>query len=557
MGDAAQWVRGLIGHHAPKAARRPPAEPRPPSSSASVGAVAVDRTAPQASGWQSTWRVAPALAAGLAALGIVAIHWQTAASVVAIWIRSETFTHGFVVVPICLWLAWRRRDALAAVPARPWWPGLVLVLAAGLLWLLAVAAGALGARQFALAFTLQAAIVTVVGGRVARAAIFPLTFLLFAVPFGEIFVPTLIEWTADFTVSALRWSGVPVYREANLFIIPSGAWSVVEACSGIRYIIASVMIGTIYAAIAYRSARRRALFMAAAVLVPIVANWLRAYMIVMIGHLSNNRLAVGVDHIIYGWVFFGLVMLLLFWAGSFWQQDDRPDVASGKAPNAAALPVPASSRSLFAAAAAAIVVAAIWVPVGNAIDRSIAPGTPRLAPIAATGGWSDASRALIDWKPQYKGFVAERQQAFEADGRAVGVYIAYYRGQNKGSELITSGNQLTASGDWKWKEIGRGSDHVDWAGRDQQVDTATLSGRTDLRVFRLYWIAGQATANPYAAKALQAWAKLTGRGDDAALIVLYAPVLARNDDPGPSLHAFARAMSPSIEQTLSLARQSR
>ena len=57
---------------------------------------------------------------------------------------------------------------------------------------------------------------------------------------------------------------------------------------------------------------------------PIVANWLRAYMIVMIGHLSNNKLAVGVDHIIYGWVFFGLVMLLLFWVGSFWQESPRP-----------------------------------------------------------------------------------------------------------------------------------------------------------------------------------------------------------------------------------------
>src|SRR5205814_10510601 len=123
----------------------------------------------------------------------------------------------------------------------------------------------------------------------------------------------------------LRWSGVPVYREANHFIIPSGAWSVVEACSGIRYIIASVMVGTIYAAIAYRSTRRRVAFLAASVLVPILANWLRAYMIVMLAHLSSNKIAVGVDHLIYGWIFFGLVMVLLFWVGSFWREDDAPE----------------------------------------------------------------------------------------------------------------------------------------------------------------------------------------------------------------------------------------
>ena len=270
------------------------------------------------------WITVPVLAAALAVIGVVAVHMSTAASIVSIWVRSETFAHGFVIVPICLWLIWRKREALAEVPAAPWWPGLLVVAGAGAMWFVTSVADVLGLKQFALAFMIQAAFVTVVGLSVARTLAFPLAFLLFAVPVGEMFVPTLIEWTADFTVAALRLSGVPVYREGNHFVIPSGAWSVVEACSGIRYIIASVMVGTIYAALAYRSPRRRALFVAAAIVTPIVANWLRAYIIVMLGHLSNNRIAAGVDHIIYGWVFFGVVMLLLFWIGSFWQEDAAP-----------------------------------------------------------------------------------------------------------------------------------------------------------------------------------------------------------------------------------------
>ena len=109
---------------------------------------------------------------------------------------------------------------LARIAADPWWPALIGVFLSGALWLVASAAGALGVKQFALAFMLQAAIITVVGRKLTRELLFPLAFLLFAVPAGEIFVPTLIEWTADFTVNALRWSGVPVYREANYFIIP-------------------------------------------------------------------------------------------------------------------------------------------------------------------------------------------------------------------------------------------------------------------------------------------------------------------------------------------------
>ena len=141
-----------------------------------------------------------------------------------------------------------------------------------------------------------------------------------------------MNWTADFTVAAIKASGVPVYREGNNLLIPSGRWSIVEACSGIRYLIASLMVGSLYAYLSYRSPVRRVLFIAASFIVPIIANWLRAYMIVMLGHLSNNTIAVGVDHLIYGWVFFGIVMALLFWVGSRWREDDIPVTDPGVAP---------------------------------------------------------------------------------------------------------------------------------------------------------------------------------------------------------------------------------
>jgi EpsI family protein len=112
--------------------------------------------------------------------------------------------------------------------------------------------------------------------------------------------------------------------------------------------------------------------------------------------------------------------------------------------------------------------------------------------------------------------------------------------------------------DWKWKQMGGGSDRVTWQGRTERIDRADLSGQTaTLRIFRLYWIAGSVTSSPYAAKALQAWSKLTGRGDDAALIVIYGAKRSHDDDPTPSLRAFAQQMSPSIERALAGARERR
>src|SRR5438105_2613835 len=342
-------------------------------------------------------------AVALFACGVLALYWRTAESIVAIWMRSETFAHGFVVVPISLWLVWRRRDALAQIAAKPWWPALAVVAAAGALWLVASAADALGVKQFALLFMIQAGIVTIVGKNLARALVFPLAFLVFAVPAGEIFVPTLIDWTADFTISALRWSGVPVYREANHFIIPSGAWSVVEACSGIRYIIASVMVGTIFAAVAYRSTRRRIAFLAASAVVPIVANWLRAYMIVMLAHLTNNKLAVGVDHIIYGWVFFGVVMLLLFWVGSFWQESESAPHAPALTPLKSDGTPGTDSRSLFVAAIGAIAIAGIWPPIEGVVARPVTTEVPALRALAGVGGWMPLPETSAPWKPHYSG----------------------------------------------------------------------------------------------------------------------------------------------------------
>ena len=498
---------------------------------------------------------APVLATGLAVFGVLGLYWETVASIVSIWWKNQTFAHGFLVVPICLWLVWRRRDELARTTAKPWWPGVVVVLLCGAFWLVMSSANVLGLKQFALAFMIQASIVTVLGLRVARVLMFPLAFLLFAIPAGEFLVPVLMDWTADFTVAAIRWSGVPVFREGNHFALPSGNWSIVEACSGIRYLVASVMVGTIYAALAYRSVMRRAAFLAAAIVVPIVANWLRAYGIVMIGHLSNNQLAVGVDHIVYGWLFFGLVMLLLFWVGSFWHETPLATTMERHASGLSEPTIPAPRGQLFAAAAMAILAAGIWQPIDAAIDRSTGP-VPVLAAVSGRDGWVPAQGSVAGFKPHYVGAASEMQQVFRKDGSEIGLYLAYYRGQEKGRELVTWGNMLTPPWDPRWIQIGAASDTVRWSDSPVTVSRFELAGpNTFLDVFRLYWINGHVTSSDYVAKALMAWSKVTGQGDDSALIVIYAAEPGRGKGASDALQKFVAANSPSIEQALAIAQR--
>jgi exosortase A len=501
---------------------------------------------------------AAALAVALAVVAVVAIYYETAASIVAIWMRSETFAHGFVVIPLSLWLAWRKRHELAVAPVRPWWPGLFVVAAAGALGVVGAAAGAAVVRQFALAFTVQGALVTVLGLQAARVLAFPIAFLLFAVPAGEFLVPMLIDRTADFTIAALRLSGIPVYREGNRFAIPSGTWSVVEACSGIRYIIASLMVGTIYAAIAYRSARRRAIFLAASLVVPVVANWLRAYIIVMLGHLSGNRIAVGVDHLIYGWVFFGIVMALLFWVGSFWQESGPGPSTGGASRAEVSSAQTGPAHGFMLAALGTVLAAAVWQPLAAALERPASGALPTLPPIVAADGWEPTTSSLA-WRPDYGGYATQLEQSFAKDGQEVSVLITYYRGQSKGRELITSLNALVMPENRDWKIVASDADSVTWSGSQATVHRGVIVGNGERYAeLDMFWVGGRVTGSAYVGKALQAWSKLTGNGDDAALIVLAAPAreLKQRDSAGEALRSFAAAMSPAIEHSLDAARRS-
>ena len=357
----------------------------------------------------------------------------------------------------------------------------------------------------------------------------------------------MIAWTADATILALRWTGIPVYREGMQFVIPSGSWSVVEACSGVRYLIASFMVGTLFAYLNYRSTKRRLLFVGVSILVPIVANWMRAYMIVMLGHLSGNKLAVGADHLIYGWVFFGVVIMIMFLIGARWSEpvDTAGAAPAGRMANAA--------RGATGGAFAGMLLASMGVLAmpqlaSVAIVRADAGAAgPRFVLPSRLGGWQPESAQLVSWRPRFVNPSVEASQAYTLDGQTVGVYIAYYRGQGPDRKLVTSQNTLVSSEDRQWKRVASGTKRVQSNGTAVTMRTAELRGsvadnsvvETRLAVRQVYWIDGRLVAGDVQAKALGALQRLAGRGDDSAVLIVYTK-LNGGVDAEATLDAFLR-----------------
>src|SRR5690349_18684882 len=147
------------------------------------------------------WRAYLALIIA-ALVGLVWIYQGTALSLVALWRSSETYAHGFIIYPVSLYLIWRERAYLKSIAPRPSAPALAVLAMLGFGWMIAQSAGAQVVAQYMFVAMLPALVVSILGLRVARAMAFPLVFTLLAVPFGEVFILPLINFTAEFTVSA-------------------------------------------------------------------------------------------------------------------------------------------------------------------------------------------------------------------------------------------------------------------------------------------------------------------------------------------------------------------
>ncbi len=445
-------------------------------------------------------------------------YYPTYSSMVSIWYRSETFAHGFLILPICAWLIWNIRDQIKITLPQANFLGVPILLLLGLLWLLANYVGVLAIEQLAATLMIPVLVFILLGWQTSSVMAFPLLFILFAVPLGEELTPALINVTADFTVAMIEMVGIPVYREGTFFELPTGNWSVVAACSGVRYLIASVTLGVLYAYLNYQRLSKRIIFILAACIVPIVANGLRAFMIVMIGHFSDMQLATGVDHLIYGWVFFGLVIGIMFYVGSFWRDDDSKLQLRGVPWRLGNVSNTAPAYKLLIAATGIVL---IFGPMKFQMEQETL-GFSDVAEIsvATPFGWQEKTPDLNSWKPAYHGLDREFLSAYtDTEGNEVTLFIGYYAQQRQGAELGNYNNVLVVEGDDQWRAI-QGQTLI-LPNTTIEAPTATIKGNSKQYLTTyFFYVDGQWATNKYQTKWLQAKARLLGGRDDGAIIAI-------------------------------------
>ncbi len=375
------------------------------------------------------------------------------------WWDISTYNHILLVPAIVAWLVWERAPHLAALAPRAWWPGLLVVGAASLLWLLGDFAGIATARQLGAALLLIASVLTLLGPKVSAGLVFPLGYMLFMVPVGDELVPALQMITAAITVALVHLSGLPAVVDGVFIQTPAGLFEVAEACSGVKFLIAMIAFGALVANLCFLSAWRRAGFLLVCVIVPILANGIRAWATVFAAQFVGAEAAAGFDHIIYGWIFFGIVIVLVLAVS--WRFFDRPETDPPiRAREIAERPLLSALERLSIRPAVALLVGGAFVIGAQAWahhgQRLAAPLAPQVF-LPEVRGWQRVDyRPHGWWEPRAAG-ADHRLLGRYADGqgRFVDVFVAVYSGQGEGREASGFGEgALTPDGKWAWISSG-------------------------------------------------------------------------------------------------------
>jgi exosortase A len=453
-------------------------------------------------------------ALGVIAFAIMALFMGDVRSMVSIWWNASTFGHCLFIPLLIGWLVQQRLPGLRQLQPVAWAPGLLWLAAGALAWLLGAAAGVAMVRHGALILMLQGATIALLGPAVARALLFPLFYAFFMVPFGDEIVPPLQLLTARIALLLLDLTGVPAHIEGIFITTPTGYFEVAEACSGAKFLIAMTAYGVLVCNVCFRRWSRRILFMAGALTLSVLANGVRAYATILVAHLTTVDAAVGFDHVVYGWVFFAIIMIVVMAAA--WPFFDRKPGDPWFDPQALQGTVGPSHAGRIAGAALVLIFAA---PLWLAATAAAADPLPPVLAMPQVRGWArTADPQAYPWKARFDGadhFVTGRYR--NAQGQVVDLSIATYDRQDEGRELVGfAQGAADPDSEWVWSSPAR-------APADARGEQITAPGPVVRHVVSFYRVGdGTPTGSKPQVKIETMAARLLGRDQRAAAILVSA-----------------------------------
>ena len=428
--------------------------------------------------------------------------------------RYGHFEHGYLVLALALWMAARHWRAAPPQVLRPDWLAL-----APLVGLVAVLGGlelmfVNSARLSLLPPLFIAVVALVLGRRAASSLLWPALFVYFALPQWWAINGMLQSLTVAVVTRLVSLTGIPAYIEGSVVHVPAGVFEIASGCSGLNYLVVGLALGAFHALMYLRSWRRHCGLVLAAGLLALVSNWIRVYLLILVGHLSEmQHYLITVEHHTAGWVLFLVLMSPMLLVARRMEDRERGQAAPEAPPGRGfrALAWPGVSPSVFPAAGVAALV--LLAPLSFAPDRL--EGIQPPAPLPARLAGLDADHAVASaWQPVFVNAASDRA-TYRRPGVEIEVYRAVYAHQDYDHRLVRGHNDILGRG---FQDVVRELREVTIAGDTFTVleHRGMLDGRERL-VWSWYWVGGVPAATQWDARLAEARSRWRGRGDGVAL----------------------------------------
>lgn len=463
----------------------------------------------------------PAFAFLIALAAWLALVYASLWSAIEIWIGNEIYNHCLIVIPASIYLIYEKRLTLDWSQAKMSWLAVFIFVSQLILFVLGAAADIQLFQHIAIFSMLPTLVWIFIGNKLAWILKFPLVFVLFSVPVGEELIPFLQEITADMSVYMLEMTGIPLFRSGLFIEIPQGKFLVAEACSGVSFLIASIVLGNLYAYMNLVSWQRRLFFVCLSIVFPILANSIRVYGIIYVGYSTNMEHAVGADHLIYGWFFFAFVLVCLFLLGEMIRRNESKNLKKLVAENSISDlntdPNLKKQEKMTVFKPIALVVLLLSLVLSHVQTYRMSTGIkPAADSISIDLGDFEEVNHLhrLQWIPRYIGYSYQKLYHLQADSFNFDLYYAQFDGSD--GELVSSLNRLYEQD--RWTLVKRNKLKLNKISVQQEFITSSVGVEKTI----LYWyVVGDEIMSSYKdVKIAQLIQKLKGNEVSSAIIAV-------------------------------------
>lgn len=497
---------------------------------------------------------APAATRGVTRLALIfclwaavaLIYWPSALELNRLWtdLPGETYTHGYLVCLLSLWLIVRDRKRLAVTPARAEPLALIALALLSVAWVFFWRAAIQEPQLMLLPLILYAALFSAFGRRIARTVAFPIGFLYFALPFWGDINGIVQILSAKMVGLLIATTGIPAYTDGVMVHLPGGAIEIARSCSGLHEFIVGLALAALYGKLSDEPWPRRLSWVALMGALSLMVNWVRIFTVIIAAYETEMRSSLVKQHYWLGWWLFAFVFAAFLW----WTGRAAPSHrtasphengdASEPPPAPTIIGVPVISTLVVLAAAPMLAYGMDWADARA--GTAVAVGWP-----AAPTGWAGPSMAGADsdWQPRFVNSSGESLARYIAPtGEPVEAFAVAYRAQTQRGKLLGYYNDLLGDAKKMRQQSLRLVDSP--AGRWQEITARDSDGSRSL-VWARYRIGNRLFVEP---RLSQLWYGLaaTVKPPLSSLTALRTPCLPDCNAAEARLSAAARWLQPAL-----------